>query len=310
MNRTTTRAALFAIAGSVALTAATAAHADWRKKYPTVSFGVTTGENAADSLKRWTPFVEYMSKATGVKWILRQASDYAGIIEAMAAKKVEMAWYGGAGYAKAYKVTGGNVQPLAMEVGLNGKSGYHSVIVVRKDSPAQKLEDLKGKTLAFADPNSTSGFLVPSYALTTQGKYGKGINFFKKTGFSGSHENGVLAVIKGTWDAAATWMYDRKLGNLSRMAGKGMIKMSDVRIIWMSPQIPNSPFTVRKDLPEEMKQTIKTALFAFPKADPKRWAVTSKGNFSGFAPASHKTYEFAIKILELKARMKKKKKGS
>jgi phosphonate transport system substrate-binding protein len=271
---------------------------DWVKQYPEVTFGVTGGENQQDAITRWQPACDYLSEQLRIKFKLRTASDYAGIIEAMGAGKVEFAWYGGAGYAAAYDITGGNVEALAMDVSSQGNLGYHSVIVVKGDSPFQKLEDLRGKSLAFADPNSTSGYMVPSTLLAQQGLLDRAKPFFSTVGFSGSHENGVIAVINGTYDAAATWAYDGNEGNLQSMVTKGMIKPDAVRIIWRSPLIPNSPFSAVKSLPDGLKQAFKQALLDFHKKDPARFAQVTKGMFGGFAPAKHEQYQYAIDIRE------------
>ena len=82
---------------------------------------------------------------------------------------------------------------------------YISVMVVRADSGIKSLEDMKGHSLAWADPNSTSGYLIPSATLKAQGiKLDDGA-YFSKTGFAGGHEQGVVAVLNKQYDGAVTW---------------------------------------------------------------------------------------------------------
>jgi phosphonate transport system substrate-binding protein len=278
---------------------------DWREKYPKVTLGIASGENQQDTVLRWQPGVEYLSDQLGIEVVLRTASDYAGIIEAMAAGKIEFGWIGGSGYATCYDIMDGNVEPLVMEVSSKGKLGYYSIIVVKGDSPYNSLEDLKGKSLAFTDPNSTSGYMIPSNYLDKMGYLDKKKPYFSRTGFSGGHENGVFAVLNGTYDAAINWAYDKEEGNHTRMAKKGMIKLSDIKIIWWSPLIANSPFVAIKSLPEDLKQKFKSAMLNFEKKDPVRFNKVVEKMMGGFAATNHEMYQYAIDIRESQKRKRK-----
>jgi phosphonate transport system substrate-binding protein len=99
----------------------------WQEEYPEITLGVITSENEADRVQRYKPVREYLEKELGVKVNWRSATDYAGIIEAMKAKKVELAYYGPASYSRAWLVTNGQVEPILGELDLNGDFGYHSV---------------------------------------------------------------------------------------------------------------------------------------------------------------------------------------
>lgn len=282
------------------LTAFNVSADDWRKKFPKITLGIASGENQQDTILRWQPGVEYLSEQLGIEVELRTASDYAGIIEAMAAGKVEFGWIGGNGYAVAHDIMDGNVEPLVMDVSSKGKLGYYSIIIVKGDSQYKSLDDLKGKSLAFTDPNSTSGHTIPDTILGKKGYLDKNKPFFSRTGFSGSHENGVVAVLNGTYDAAVTWAYDETQGNHTRMVEKGMIQANDIKIIWWSPLIPNSPFCAIKSLPEGMKQKFKDAMLNFEKNDPVRFQKVIDKMMGGFAPTNREMYQYAIDIRERK----------
>ena len=99
-------------------------------------------------------------------------------------------------------------EPFAIEVNEDGTKGYHSVFYVKKDSPYQKIEDLKGKNLGLVDPNSTSGNNVPRFALSKMGIDPD--TFFGKVVYTGSHENAVIALQQGTVDVAANWWNDER----------------------------------------------------------------------------------------------------
>ena len=269
--------------------------AGWQGKYPTVQFSRISSENESDRVARHKRLIEYLERTWGTKVKMHVATEYAGTIEALRSKKVEFAILGPASYAACWEITGGGVEPFLAGTDGSGNLGYHGVVAVKADSPYQSLQDLKGKSFAFADPNSTSGYLVPSFYLRKQGFAPD--TFFGKTGFSGSHENSILAVLNGTYDAAATWWNDETYGNISRMEDKGMIPKGKIRIIWKSPRLPGDPVWVwLKDLPAEMRVDIKKALLDLPKAGPEAWKDLVGTTSQSFKEVSHKDYEDVIEM--------------
>ena len=153
--------ALFAAAVSAVVLAASPALADsWKDQYKTVKFGILSGENEKDRIARYTPFEKYLENTLGVEVEIFTAGSYDGVIQAIAADQIEFAFFGSSSYAAAYTETNGGVVPLVSRLQKDGSTGYYSVVTVRCDSGIEKLEDLKGKTLAFADPDSTSGYAV------------------------------------------------------------------------------------------------------------------------------------------------------
>jgi phosphonate transport system substrate-binding protein len=236
-----------AAAGLVAA-AAPAFAQDWKAKYPELIFAIIPSENASGVVERYTPFVSYLAKELGTKVTLRIANDYAAIIEGQRAGNIHIGMYGPASFARA-RMTGAKVDAFAIETNLDGTKGYHSVFYVKKDSPYQKIEDLKGKNLGLVDPNSTSGNNVPRFAL--DGMKIEPETFFSKVVYTGSHENAVIALGQGTVDIAANWWNDEQESNLLRMARKNMVKAEDFRIIYKSEQIVNSPMAYLTELPED-----------------------------------------------------------
>jgi phosphonate transport system substrate-binding protein len=278
----------------------------WQDNYPTLTFSRISSENEADRIARHKKFLAYLEKTFGVKVKMHIATEYAGTIEALRSQKVQLAVLGPASYAAAWEVTGGKVEPILAGTDPFGNLGYYSVIAVKKDSSYQTIQDLKGKAFAFADPNSTSGFVAPSYYLRKQGFPPD--TFFGKTGFSGSHENSILAVLNGTYDAAATWWNSDQYSNIGRMEEKGMIPKGQTRIIWKSPRLPGDPvWVVRTDLPPEMIADFKAALLAMPTADQEAWKDLTGGRSSALLEVSHKDYEDIIQIR--KANLKQRKGG-
>ena len=179
------RRVLLAIAATSAMMS-TAQAQDWKAKYPELVMATIPSENAAQVTERFGPFAAYLSREIGVPVKLRIAGDYAAVIEGQRAEQIHIAYYGPASYARA-RMIGVKTTPFAIEVNKGGVKGYHSVFYVKANSSYQKIEDLKGKNIALVDPNSTSGFLVPSYYVFAQrnieqrvqrehrGKVGRGI---------------------------------------------------------------------------------------------------------------------------------------
>ncbi|HTI01880.1 MAG TPA: phosphonate ABC transporter substrate-binding protein [Acidisoma sp.] len=286
------RRAFFALPLVAALPAR--AQSDWRADMKEIRFGITSAENDKDAVTRFENLARYMEARLGVKVRIYRSTDYAGTVEALAAGHLEFATMGPASYALANKVMGDRITPIARSLDQDGSEGYYSVVVVKADSPAKSLDDLKGKSFAFADPNSTSGYAFPSFFLKKQGY--DPAKFFSRTGFSGSHELSVIAVLNGTYDAAATFWTNERRGNVQRMTEKGMIPAGAIRIIWTSPLIPNSPWVTRTALPEALRRDFTTALFAMPKEDAAAWRTVSSGA-AGLVAAKHEDYLDVIEVV-------------
>jgi phosphonate transport system substrate-binding protein len=288
---------------ALALALSNVAAQDWKKKYPKLVFSMITSENESDRIKRVQGFLAYMKKELGVEIEFHVAADYAGVIEGMKAGKVHFALFGPKSYVEAYVVSNGNVEAFAVQMDKKGSTGYNSVFFVKADSPIKTIDQLKGTSFCFADPNSTSGYLVPSFYLRKMGYVPD--QFFSKNGFSGSHENSVIAVLNGTYDAGATFYTDENNGNIAIMADKGMIKKSDIRIIWKSPVIPESPMAYLKDLPAELKEKIRKAIFNFHTNDPKAFDEFVAGKMMKFIETKHDRYLDILDMRNEEIEMKK-----
>jgi phosphonate transport system substrate-binding protein len=254
--------------------------------------------------ERYTPFVNYLSKELGTKVTLRIANDYAAIIEGQRAGNIHIASYGPSSFARA-RMTGAKVDAFAIETNLDGTKGYHSVFYVKKDSPYQKVEDLKGKNLGLVDPNSTSGNNVPRFALN--GMKIEPETFFGKVVYTGSHENAVIALQQGTVDVAANWWNDEQESNLQRMARKNMVKAEDFRIIFKSEQIVNSPLAYLSDLPEELKAKIRDAVLNITTKDKAAFDKIYEGKQGPLVAVDNKAYDPIIELNKFVDALRKKK---
>jgi phosphonate transport system substrate-binding protein len=296
------RRILLGAAAALALAGPVSAQ-DWKAKYPELVFAVIPAENASGVVDRYTPFVTYMAKELGTKVTLRVANDYAAVIEGQRAGNVHFAMYGPAAYARAV-VTGTKIEPFAIETNLDGTKGYHSVLWVKKDSPYQKIEDLKGKNICLVDPNSTSGNNVPRFAMDKLGIDPD--RYFAKVVYAGSHENAVIGVGQGTCDAGFNWWNDEQESNLLRMARKNMVKAEDFRMIFKSDQIVNSPMAYLADLPADLKTAIRTAVLEVHTKDKAAFDKIFEGKQGPFETVEHKAYEPVIELIKFVDTLRKK----
>jgi phosphonate transport system substrate-binding protein len=291
------RRALLGAASVLALPALARAQgttaSNFSSQFPELVFAVIPAENASGVTERWGPFTNYLSKRLGTKVTLRIASDYAAVIEGQRAGNIHIASYGPSSFARAL-MTGARITAFVIEVNLDGTKGYHSVFYVKKDSPYQKVEDLKGKNLGLVDPNSTSGNNVPRFALNKMGITPE--SFFGRVVYTGSHENAVIALNQGTVDMAANWWNDETESNLLRMSRKGMVKAEDFRIIFKSEQIVNSPMAYLDSLPQELRSAIQTAVLELPKAEPETFRRITDGKQAPWQPATNAEYNPIIEL--------------
>ena len=301
---TSTRRGLAAALVSLALVSPVMAQ-EWKAEFPELTIGISSGENETDAIARTQPYADYLSRELGVPVNIVRGTDYAAVIEAMRSGHVQFASVGPAAYALARKVMGEDIAPVAVTLDQDGNLGYYSVIAVRADSPYQTLEDIKGKSFAFADPNSTSGYAVPSYYLATELNTSAD-EYFSEVAFSGGHEQSVMALVNGTFDAVATHWRNETAGNIQTMEKKGLIPPGSTRIIWKSPVIPNTPVMMLTTLPQELQDAFKTALMAFPEKDPEGFATYSNGTSSGYVEAKHEDYLDVVAITEFNAAERRK----
>ena len=294
MNMLTRLAGLALVAGSFAA-AGGALAADWRDSVKEIRFGILSGENEKDRVARYTPMQDYLEKKLEAPVKIFTASSYSGVMQALSADQIEFAFFGSSSYAGAFEEMGDKVRPLLTRMNPDGSKGYYSVLATRCDSGLKSIEDLKGKTLAFADPNSTSGYAVPLFNLRKQG-----INpdeYFEATPFSGSHENGIMGVYNKTYDAAVTWYTNENRSNIKRMADKGMIAQNDICVVWKSPEITNGPFATRSNLPEGLINEMVGAMTMFPAEMPDAMAKVI-GEDMTFTPVTHRRYEWIVEMRE------------
>lgn len=267
---------------------AASASAQWQKKYPVVKYGVIPVETQTSTTKTMDSFLKHAEKTTGVKWELYQATDYSGVMNALIAGQINLAWLSGFSYCQTHADSKGGVEPLVAAAAIDGSMGYNAVIVVRADSPYKTIDDLKGKIVARTDPLSGSGYLIPTAAFRNMGKP---VDEYFKSPLSGGHVQSVLGVLKGTYDAAFTWTSKGDgFGNIRQMMNQGLLKREDIRVIWTSDPLPSPPVVIRKDVPADMRADMLKLFTDLHKVDMALAEAVAQGKTTGIMPVSHKDY--------------------
>ena len=152
--------------------------------------GVLGGENAQDRLTSTECYRVKAEELLGVPVKVFTPADYDGVIQGLLGGTIDMAWLGASGYAKTYLTDPEAVEPVLVKVNTDGSYGYHSIGFARKDSGIASLEDMKDKKFGFGDPNSTSGYLIPSIEIPAiTGKSMENGAYFGEVVFTGGHDH-------------------------------------------------------------------------------------------------------------------------
>jgi len=168
--------------------------------------GILGGENAQDRMASNECYRAKAEELLGVPVKLFTPADYDGVIQGLLGGTIDMAWLGASAYAKTYLTDPDAVEPIMVKTNVDKSYGYYSIGFARKDSGIASLEDMKGKVFAFGDPNSTSGYLIPSIEIPREidASMESG-DYFGEVKFVGGHEQTIVAVANGDVDAGVTW---------------------------------------------------------------------------------------------------------
>lgn len=262
---------------TLALAAASAALAQ------EISFGVIATDSASTQRERWEPFFRDMEKKTGLTVKSFYAPDYAGVIEAMRFNKVQVAWYGNKAAMEAVDRANGEI--FAQVMYADGTFGYHALLIAHKDSPYNNLDDVlknaKNINFSIGDPNSTSGFLVPTFYIFARNGIDHRTAF--KTIRNASHGANLQAVLARQVDVATnnTEDYGKLQSSKPELAAQ-------LKVLWRSPLIPSDPFVWRKDLDPAVKAKLKNFVLNYAKTDPEEKRILGViYNYGGFRDSNN-----------------------
>lgn len=268
------------------------------KEEKVLTIAYAPNESTEQSTDARNGLAKDLEETLGVEVKEIQATDYNAIVEALRTGKADMAYMGALAVALANERA--HAEPIVMKAvdGDKEKAIYHSLLVTKSNrSDINTIKDIKGKTMAFVDPESTSGNLVPaseiinafsnekltSNTLHTNGK------FFEAVSYSGKHQAGLQAVIKGDVDVVP--ISDQILAS---EISNGNVKESDIKIIHQSDPIPAEGFVVSKNMDKKMKQQIQDFLIDYNNKDYFKMVIKEEN--ARFVQATIEDYQSVIKL--------------
>ena len=265
--------------------------------------GILGGENQTDRLRNFACLQDHLQKEFGFQKVsLYPAADYDGVIQGLLGGTLDFAELGSSGFANVYLKNPQAVTPILTTQQQDGSTGYYSVGLALKSSGIKTIKDAKGKKLGYADPDSTSGYLIP----LTQIPKDTGMpndKFFASTQFNGGHENNLLAAYDGKVDVAVDdssglgdFADGYTSGTFHKEVAKGAVDPSKLVEVWRSPMIPNGPLVVRNELGKEWQDKLAKFFTDLPAKDYKCFSAIEGGDFKGYSPVTVDAYKTIIEV--------------
>ncbi|NYT83983.1 phosphate/phosphite/phosphonate ABC transporter substrate-binding protein [Pollutimonas harenae] len=282
------------------LVADTPTDPDKLKTPSTVVFTYTPVEDPAVYAEIFSPFTKYLSECVDRKVVFYQVQSNAAEIEAMRSNRLHVGGFSTGPTNFAVNLAG--AVPFAVKGTADGFQGYNLILIVKKDSPFQKLSDLKGKKVAHTSPSSNSGNMAPIALFPDEGLVpGKDYEFL----YSGKHDQSIMGVNSGDYDAAAV-----ASDVFHRMAERGQVNEDDFRILYTSEKFPTSSFSYAYDLepkfrdqmlkcfydyrfPAEMQEAFDGADRFYPVTYKKDWAIVRNVAKAGGESFTRSAYDKA-----------------
>jgi phosphonate transport system substrate-binding protein len=251
---------------------------------PLVRFGVIPRYNPLVMYKRYQPIMDYLTENTPYRFELKISKDYPEAVRFLQQGVTQVSSLGDVTFAEA------NTQYAAIPIlkprNKDGIPFYRSAIIVRNDSPLKNIKELRGKSMAFGSPHSTSGNLIPRYLLWDNGV---GLRDLKSFTNLQHHDAVAKAILKGQFDAGAV-----KDVVAEKYISHGL------RILAWSAPIPAVPLVVRKDAPPDVVKALTTALLKLDRNNPahQKMMQTWDDEFrNGFATASKNDYQGIFRMI-------------
>ena len=254
----------------------------------TVVIGLIPEKQIFDQVDRYTPLAAYISRKTGILIKLNVLSRYGNIIDNFVSSGMDGAFFGSFTYTLAHAKLG--VEVLARPENLEGRSTYHGLIFVKKDSGIKNAADMKGKRFAFVDKATTAGYLLPLDYFSRNGiKDYK--SHLKEAYFAGTHEDAIYDVLNGKADigTAKNTIYEHVAGTDSRI-------IKELMVLEKSPEVPENGLAVRQDLDASVKKRLKETLLTMHD-DPEGRSVLKDFGARRFIETTDKDYEPVIRYV-------------
>lgn len=234
-----------------------------------------------------------LEKMTDYHFEVAIPQSFVAVVEAFGTNRADVAAINTFGYVLAYDKYGAQARITVLR---HGSSTYQSQFITKIDSGINKLEDLNGKKIAFVDPASTSGYLLPLKNLKDKGIQPK------DTVFAMKHDNVISMIYQGQVDAGATYYSPPQDGEIQDARRLVLTQYPDVekkiKIISLSDAIPNDPIVFRKEIPEEMKIKITEAFLQLIETEEGKKAFDVIYGANGLKKATDQDYESVRSMLK------------
>ena len=236
-------------------------------------------EAPTELIRKFEPLGQYLEKELGMPVKFTPVSDYAAVVESLAAERLDMAWLGGFTFVQTRLKTG-NAIPLVQRE----QDEQFTSVFITADPAVKELKDLEGKTFAFGSVSSTSGSLMPRHFMLKDSIEPE--RFFKRIAYSGAHDATAAWVEAGKADAgvlnASVW---------DKLVAAGKVDTDKVRVISTTPPYYDYNWTVRGDLDPALVEKIKAAFLALDPANPEHKAILDLQAASRFIETRPENYQ-------------------
>jgi phosphonate transport system substrate-binding protein len=258
---------------------------------PPLHLVLTPSQKPTDLLATGDEFGRVLTKLTGIPVRVTVASDYAAVVEALRNRTADLAFVHPGGYVLASREAKATIVVRNL---WHGKSSFTSRIFVRKDSGIKSVEELRGRTIAFVDPASSSGYIYPMVLLIQKGlvKDRDPKTFFKEVVFSGAHDASMRALLNGHVDAIASFDLAREQYLRDPAERERLIFVAE------TPEIPEAGIAARPGLDPAVLARIRGALLQI-RAPEYADLLKRLYEIDGFAPAEDRDYDPVRAAMEL-----------
>ncbi len=241
---------------------------------------VIPDEAPTELARKAAPLVRYLQERLGVPVEFTPVTDYAAAVEALATRKVDLAWFGGFTFVQASIRSGGKVIPIVQR---DEDTHFRSVFITA-DPAIQSLADLKGKDFSFGAASSTSGHLMPRHFLMEAGfDVDKG---FHRVAFSGNHDATIAAVQAGKVQAGAV-----NISVWERFVNEHKVDTGKVRVFYTTPPFHDYNWTVHADLPAAQREKLTRAFLELSPTTAAGKEILDLQRASRFVPVKAEDYK-------------------
>lgn len=238
-------------------------------------------EAATEQVRKLKPLADYLSRETGMKVIFTPVNDYPAAVEALVNKKIDLVWLGGSTFVQAKIRSKNAVVPLLQR---QEDTVFKSVFITRVGSGITKLQDLKGKTVSFGSPSSTSGHLMPRKFLMEVGLEPE--RDFRRIAYSKAHDAAIAAVASGQVDAAAI-----DITVWQKFVSEQRVDTTKVAVFHTTPGFYNYNWTVHQDMPKALQEKIVSAFLKLSPSTPEGQEILKLNRATRYIRTEAKNYE-------------------